>query len=81
MMDLKYDILCHPNIALTADGGAEPYRHGEDLLSIASVSLENIDPQSAEVLEAEKRDYLIFTEEEMEEMIKQKKEKQKNEKQ
>ena len=81
VMDLKYDILCHPNIALTADGGAEPYRHGEDLLSIASVSLENIDPQSAEVLEAEKRDYLIFTEEEMEEMIKQKKEKQKNEKQ
>ena len=80
VMDLKYDILCHPNIALTADGGAEPYRHGEDLLSIASVSLENIDPQSAEVLEAEKRDYLIFTEEEMEEMIKQKKEEQKNEK-
>ena len=80
VMDLKYDILRHPNIALTVDGGAEPYRHGEDLLSIASVSLENIDPQSAEVLEAEKRDYLIFTEEELEEMIKQKMEEQKNEK-
>ena len=80
VMDLKYDILRHPNIALTVDGGAEPYRHGEDLLSIASVSLENIDPQSAEVLEAEKRDYLIFTEEELEELIKQKMEEQKNEK-
>ena len=80
VMDLKYDILRHPNIALTVDGGAEPYRHGEDLLSIASVSLENIDPQSAEVLETEKRDYLIFTEEELEEMIKQKMEEQKNEK-
>ena len=80
VMDRKYDIMAHPNIALTMDGGAEPYRHGEDLLSIASVSLENIDPQSAEVLEAEKRDYLIFTEEELEEMIKQKMEEQKNEK-
>lgn len=80
VMDRKYDIMAHPNIALTVDGGAEPYRHGEDLLSIASVSLENIDPQSAEVLEAEKRDYLIFTEEELEEMIKQKMEEQKNEK-
>ena len=80
VMDSKYDIMAHPNIAMTVDGGAEPYRHGEDLLSIASVSLENIDPQSAEVLEAEKRDYLIFTEEELEEMIKQKMEEQKNEK-
>ena len=80
VIDRKYDIMAHPNIALTVDGGAESYRHGEDLLSIASVSLENIDPQSAEVLEAEKRDYLIFTEEELEEMIKQKMEEQKNEK-
>ncbi|MDL2294307.1 type IV secretory system conjugative DNA transfer family protein [Ruminococcaceae bacterium OttesenSCG-928-D13] len=32
VMDLKYDIMKHPNIHLTADGGAEPYfisRHGE----------------------------------------------------
>lgn len=27
--DLKYDILKHPNVALTADGGGEPYYHGE----------------------------------------------------
>ncbi len=25
VMDLKYDIMRHPNIALTADGGAEPF--------------------------------------------------------
>lgn len=32
VMDLKYDIMKHPNISLTADGGAEPYfisRHGQ----------------------------------------------------
>ena len=80
-MDLKYDILRHPNIALTVDGGAPPYRHGEDLISIASVSLENIDPKSAEVLAAEKRDFLIFTEEEMEEMIKEKMEEKQHDEQ
>lgn len=32
VMDLKYDIMRHPNIALTADGGAEPFyiRHHND---------------------------------------------------
>lgn len=37
--DLKFDILKHPNIALTTDGGAEPYRHGEDSISIAALSM------------------------------------------
>lgn len=27
--DLKFDIMKHPNIALTEDGGAEPFIHGE----------------------------------------------------
>ena len=75
VIDLKYDVLRHPDAVFTADGGAEPYRHGEDLLSIASVV---IVPQNGdgEILATEKRDYLIFTEEEMEEMIKKKNEAQ-----
>ncbi len=28
VMDEKYDILKHPNIALTEDGAAAPYEHG-----------------------------------------------------
>lgn len=28
--DKKYDILKHPNIKLTEDGGAQPYRHSKD---------------------------------------------------
>ena len=28
VMDEKYDLMKHPNIALTTDGGAEPYEHG-----------------------------------------------------
>jgi type IV secretion system protein VirD4 len=29
VMDFKYDILKHPNVAFTADGKAGVYRHGE----------------------------------------------------
>ncbi|MFZ5974026.1 MAG: VirD4-like conjugal transfer protein, CD1115 family [Bacillota bacterium] len=29
MMDMKYDILKHPNVELTTDGGASSYRHGD----------------------------------------------------
>ena len=71
IMDLKYDILRHPNVSLTADGGAEPYRHGEDLLSIASVTLGPAGGEEETAADL-KRDYLIFTEEEMEEMIRMK---------
>ena len=38
VMDLKYDILKHPNIALTEDGGADPYEHGTAPSSIATIS-------------------------------------------
>ena len=75
VMDLKYDILRHPNVARTADGGAEPYRHGEDLLSIASVTLLPAEGEAAPPEEIT-RDYLIFTEAELEEMIRQKNETQ-----
>ncbi len=50
VMDLKYDILKHPNIALTADGGAEPFyirRHGESYarttLSFAASDIDDIE--------------------------------------
>ena len=40
--DLKYDILKHPNIKLTTDGKAKPYKHGEAPDAIASIKLEAI---------------------------------------
>ena len=39
VQDLKYDILKHPNIAFSADGGAEQYRHGEETISFASLAI------------------------------------------
>ncbi len=41
ILDEKYDILRHPNVALSADGGAAPYRHGADSRSIASIAPED----------------------------------------
>ena len=37
VMDYKYDILKHPNLALTADGKALPYRHGEANLQSGTI--------------------------------------------
>ena len=76
VMDLKYEILRHPNVAGTADGGADPYIYGEDVLSIASVSMDMADITEEELKEYEKRDFLIFTEEELEDMIQERKEKE-----
>lgn len=38
VMDEKYDILKHPNIALTEDGGASPYEHGGTENAVATLS-------------------------------------------
>ena len=40
VMDLKYDVLKHPNVYLSADGKAKPYIHGEITQAIASVQLD-----------------------------------------
>ena len=44
-MDFKYDILKHPNVALTADGKADPYQHGEVTTSVAVVDYLDINPK------------------------------------
>ena len=43
--DLKYDIMKHPNIKLTEDGGAEPYLHGiveDDIADISIIGMREI---------------------------------------
>ena len=37
--DYKFDIMKHPNVGLTTDGGAKPYQHGEADGAIGSVSI------------------------------------------
>ena len=43
VLDLKYDILSHPNIKLGTDGGAKPYAHNLGILE-GGVTVEVIDP-------------------------------------
>ena len=67
--DLKYDILKHPNIKLTTDGGAEPYRHGEDTHSIVSIRFDKeLLKQAVEKdgQDAPKHRFILLTEEELE---------------
>ena len=77
--DFKYDILKHPNIALTTDGGAEPYRHGEDLISIAALSIDERLLKKAGMKPVSDEEYLFFSEEEFEELLHNKMEEKKHE--
>ena len=77
--DFKYDILKHPNIALTTDGGAEPYRHGGDLISIAALSIDERLLKKAGMKPVSDEEYLFFSEEEFEELLHKKMEEKKHE--
>ena len=77
--DLKFDILKHPNIALTADGGAGPYRHGEDSISIAALSIDEGLLKKAGAEPVSEDEYLFFCEEELEELLQKKLEEKQNE--
>lgn len=70
--DLKFDILKHSNIALTTDGGAEPYRHGEDSISIAALSIDEGLLKKAGAEPVSEDEYLFFCEEELEELLQKK---------
>ena len=77
--DLKFDILKHPNIALTTDGGAEPYRHGEDSISIAALSIDESLLKKAGAEPVSEDEYLFFCEEELEELLQKKMEEKQRE--
>lgn len=77
--DLKFDILKHPNIALTTDGGVEPYRHGEDSISIAALSIDESLLKTAGAEPVSEDEYLFFCEEELEELLQKKMEEKQHE--
>lgn len=79
IMDLKYDILKHPNIKLSADGGAEPYDHTRPNYSIGSFRFDR-DVLKLEPFEVtdEVGDFAILTEEEIEEILKKEKMEERN---
>lgn len=66
VMDLKYDILKHPNVNLTADGNAGVYKHGEVTLSTSSISILDIDPKSLPDTQYEENNYELLSDEDFE---------------
>ena len=81
VMDFKYNIMKHPNIRWTADGGAESYRHGEDSVSVAVLDIDQKLLNKAKADPVDEEEYLFFCEDELEELIKNKLEEKRNEKQ
>ena len=69
LQDFKYDILKHPNVALTTDGSAAPYQHGADTLSIASIQLDESLISQAVEPDLTGYDFELLTEEELEEQF------------
>lgn len=65
IMDEKYDILKHPNVGLSADGGAEPYIHGKVTEAVGGIQLVDDsdgrkEPDTAYVLLSEEDIKTIF---------------------
>lgn len=73
--DLKFDILKHPSIAMTSDGKAEPYLHGEATKANAVISLEYVNLSEAEKLELPKKRYELLSEEDLEKLYENQEEK------
>ena len=66
VMDLKYDIMKHPNIALTEDGGQPPYLHGEPTQAVGTLVFSGGVPDNAVELEPVSTTYELLSEEEAE---------------
>ena len=74
VMDLKYDLMKHPKIAFTEEGGAQPFIHGRDTRSLATVKLVGDDPAlrdkaiDIETLVEETHDFEVLSNEELEDL-------------
>ena len=83
VMDLKYDILKHPDVRMTADGKMDPYIHGEAWDAGSSIELV-YDPdlikeafENAQVIELPDSDYVLLSEEDVEKYVAEEAEKNK----
>ena len=66
VLDFKYDILKHPNVALTADGKAGVYEHGEVKSNVATIELLSFDKFKAPETEVAETNYELLSDEDFE---------------
>lgn len=76
--DLKYEILRHPNVALTADGLADPYVHGDMSEAVNTIALTFDTVSSEEMTDIPKTGYELLSEEDVEKEIASKEREEKN---
>ena len=71
VIDLKYDILKHPNLKYTEDGGAKPFIYGKEKSSIASITFTFIKSDKKQEKDdiADDYDFDLITKEELELMF------------
>ena len=63
VLDFKYDILKHPNVAMTADGNAGVYTHGEVKSDVATIELISFDKNKAPEIEVAETNYELLSNE------------------
>ncbi|RHP33225.1 VirD4-like conjugal transfer protein, CD1115 family [Lachnotalea sp. AF33-28] len=67
VLDFKYDILKHPNVALTADGKAGVYQHGAVRSDIATIEVTYLDSKTLPDTEVPETDYVLLSDEDFDE--------------
>ena len=79
VMDEKFDILKHPNVALSTDGNGKPYRHGEVTEAVAGITL--WDSLEGEVTDSpiDAESYQILSDEDIEEILNKEREESEHE--
>ena len=70
VLDEKYNILKHPNVALTTDGKAEAYQHGTAENAVATVSFAQGGEAISFAAEETETMYELLSDEELEEKLK-----------
>lgn len=68
-MDFKLDILKHPNVKLTTDGGQPPYLHGEPTQAVATLVFDGVIPENAVSVSPVSTSYELLSEEDLEEIF------------
>ena len=70
VMDLKYDLLKHPNVSETADGGMEPYIHGEAKAAVATILAESFyaGKETLQPEELSEGEYVLLSESDIQEL-------------
>ena len=66
IMDFKYDIMKHPNVALTADGKGGVYHHGVVTDDVATIVFDGFNPEKYPEMELLETNYELLSDEDFE---------------